>query len=1326
MASLQKNLRSISGYKIKDTHFKIGSKIHVSDFYYAKRFFQNGFFSSRMAYLLAKEINETIDEHLLTEIREKGLTILGYEMYSELLLSMLKGMLGKLWGIDEGKLNHNLYEDGLELRLIKKAEIKPNVIIVVPIATTFSTAPKIENQLRIGEPGEYKVLGPLYNVLYVSNGNSEEQSKKLEDKFGWEEKNPVERLIMTKSIYDSDTDSKRKQRYLLSIPSKWYDIKECPLCYPKKGKEKNEEEDLLLEKPLFETDKTKVTPVVIFGLPKGREFDEQDVKRTYVLSEDMLYYGYHKRNHAHFLSAIDSERFLQVNEQKVIEWLRELRKTLIEKKGYRETDKVILISPSHYSNAKFTEMVNEGLFEGSGNIVHYDSSNEYIQNFDLIYGKEIKEAKWVFFVDDSLKSGSAFNKIFRFIESVIPKTSKTDKSVEKKPIDGVIILLNKSQPHVWKHINNLLSSEPDNPDDLEPEKPIFSGFANLHFYNAIKDYEHPPILLEKRRYDELRKSSSLDVLKMRFAEKVKKIKDVDTNVADRQRSTEKKQKQRLLVIASHKIVEYFTQVDKPLLSSGFYDFMNHLIEQQNNQIDSYVIPKKIGDMKDDFSKSFLKALTQLPFNQYKPLRDVVFKWTLELLEESMDDITKALQKGEFKYQQFETLKFLMRRACLLNSNALISTKFLEFLVKLYGDSGIPGMVTSKSSKEEGNTQSLKEVKSLKTFFIYYILQVKELLHKNEYRGLVLESNLNKIGDTEKDFIKQLVRILRTENVAFIQAYRYLRQLNEWGALYTNGNSKEIDYSNKSLVKLFAGKSIVNNHPRYLALNEYFKVTGQPQNKVKNEKEEENDKEVLVEKNEVFLNFLWLEEFFEYEHKKEVPLSEKTEHVFSKLFAMFNSKGIEQLGAFFLVLDNRDLDSEDLFKPFVAFNKEYRGPRGIDLYHFSHEKNAYLKDFLVGNDSLNEASNYRKTITELELEGQGIWKNLYQTKFTKDEKTNELDLKLLPGAENGKYNRLLLIKISKPEGTDNTKLRSQGLLGFYYHQDGKELLSPYLVQYLLLLRNSLSDFISRHHENDEFRDWKIANIKQRTSLLTGHGRETLMRIAANHPDLGRIVETLLLVQRFVIDKRDERKIIGEGRSQISEIFTRYFASRIGKSMVDKKFIEEKIKPMAETIFEMEEIENYEKVRVKVQDIPDDFKFNFDKEILQMICFELFVNAKKNRWIFIEDEEEQRFLGERFTQNIVWIDTKLNGKDLELTISNTGPTYEFDKRGLNEGQIKDKESTSGIELIRALLAEFDMGRLSFLKAEKINDEIHFGKISVRLYLHGTETEKSEDGR
>uniref|UniRef100_S0DEJ5 Uncharacterized protein n=1 Tax=termite gut metagenome TaxID=433724 RepID=S0DEJ5_9ZZZZ len=77
------------GYHLGETHFRIGNKYHSDDFYYAKRLFQNSFYTSRLAMHLAGKIHEGSSN-------SQPVTLVGYEMYSELLLSLIEHFLKEI------------------------------------------------------------------------------------------------------------------------------------------------------------------------------------------------------------------------------------------------------------------------------------------------------------------------------------------------------------------------------------------------------------------------------------------------------------------------------------------------------------------------------------------------------------------------------------------------------------------------------------------------------------------------------------------------------------------------------------------------------------------------------------------------------------------------------------------------------------------------------------------------------------------------------------------------------------------------------------------------------------------------------------------------------------------------------------------------------------------------------------------------------------------------------------------------------------------------------------------------------------------------------
>ncbi len=473
MNSLENIITDLSGFKISNTHFRIGSKIHISDFYYAKRFFQNGFFSSRIAFLLAKDIIAIIDkENKLEDIKNKGLTIIGYEMYSELLIGLVDKFLRKKWNLDESRINHNLYEDVENLKLCKKNNILDNVVIIVPIASTFSTSIKIEKQILLNQQEEKKdgpyILKPHFNVLYVSDGIPSNKLTKTEQDFGFVQKNINEKNIVVEAIFIEENEINRTQKYYLSLPTVWYNVEDCQICNPIEIIGNIETEKLEKELPLYETDRTAVTPAIIFEFPQGRIINGNDLARKIILDIQTITYSHHTRNNAHFLYSINSEVFLEKNKISIQNWLLEIKESTDFKNAYKETDRVIIISVSHYSNVAFITLVNDFLFASSANIIHYNPNNDYVQNFRIVYGQEINDADKIFFVDDSLKSGNAFDKIYQFVQNTIDFSIKEN---EEKGITGCFFLTNKSQLFTF---NNLKTK-------LVGSKLIYA-FANLHLF----------------------------------------------------------------------------------------------------------------------------------------------------------------------------------------------------------------------------------------------------------------------------------------------------------------------------------------------------------------------------------------------------------------------------------------------------------------------------------------------------------------------------------------------------------------------------------------------------------------------------------------------------------------------------------------------------------------------------------------------------------------------------------------------------------------------------------------------------------------------------
>jgi len=276
LTAFEHQLEKLPGFKISESHFRLGSKIHLSDFYYAKRFFQNSFYASRFAFLVAREIIRNYPPNDTNS--NQHLTILGYGLYSELLISLIESYLKKHKKFHDEKIiiNHDLIDDTVNLNRVKGYEvIHENLVIIVPIASTFSTSMKIEELIRKTNPGT-NILSPHINVLLVSHGIIDRTiPNDIEKKFGWLNILPNNKIVKISAQFnEADNVKYRSQKYLVNLPSRWHEIQDCKICFPDIQNEceynsksdcnnctkKKTKECLLSEKVLQKTDKDSVTP----------------------------------------------------------------------------------------------------------------------------------------------------------------------------------------------------------------------------------------------------------------------------------------------------------------------------------------------------------------------------------------------------------------------------------------------------------------------------------------------------------------------------------------------------------------------------------------------------------------------------------------------------------------------------------------------------------------------------------------------------------------------------------------------------------------------------------------------------------------------------------------------------------------------------------------------------------------------------------------------------------------------------------------------------------------------------------------------------------
>jgi len=270
---------------------------------------QNSYYAIRFGYILAQHISKK----LTASETKKTVCILSYGLYSELLVSNLARFLKLIR--PETKATHAVIGDVDTSKIDHKDNLENNqIMILVPIASTLSTATKIRDVLKKDYPNSPIINKPT-NLVIVGHENLD----KIHDENG----NIVDKTV--KEYWEKIDLKKREvtllqghsaQDFLLYVPGGWQLQSKCTLCYPPK-KERNE------EKPLILTDTESLSPHLIFGIPKGKRMPKkiptvpivfrQDSRDCALLSREMIYYHHVTRNSNHYRYYFDTDLMFKKN-----------------------------------------------------------------------------------------------------------------------------------------------------------------------------------------------------------------------------------------------------------------------------------------------------------------------------------------------------------------------------------------------------------------------------------------------------------------------------------------------------------------------------------------------------------------------------------------------------------------------------------------------------------------------------------------------------------------------------------------------------------------------------------------------------------------------------------------------------------------------------------------------------------------------------------------------------------------------------------------------------------------------------------------------------
>lgn len=442
------------GCKIKDAHIRIGSKMHVRDFYEAELLFNNVSYVYRFAYLLAWKI-------CLNKIEQSKVILIGYEMYSSILLKYLRDILQK-WKAEKDvkQIIYIKNKKGTEEIIVdpdmQKEDFEEAIyIIILPIATTLTTVYKIKNVLKrqlnqkgfLSEGTELKFMQHYTIVLVDAKKDFKETRKKY-----WKEASTIECCVELEKEKRS-TDGTDYVHYFMKTETDWYDPTECPMCQTRYSNPTAQ------RRALVDVNKTSTLPAAIFPLYSnkrmGISFSITDEKSNMKFIERLkgcVTYGHIKSENNHFQFYIRFSRYYsrcckELGEQ-LKAWFDEQKKS-VEKQALN-----IVVSPLGNTTPSFLCDVLDNIF-GNDIRLFYIQINTILKedvrarfsylakDFAQLYKRNQNLKINIYYVDNSIVTGQTLVRGQKLVRMLLEEAGidlRQHNGLYKK----VFVLLNRS------------------------------------------------------------------------------------------------------------------------------------------------------------------------------------------------------------------------------------------------------------------------------------------------------------------------------------------------------------------------------------------------------------------------------------------------------------------------------------------------------------------------------------------------------------------------------------------------------------------------------------------------------------------------------------------------------------------------------------------------------------------------------------------------------------------------------------------------------------------------------------------------------------------
>lgn len=458
------------GYKIRDTHMRLGNKVHLDTFYEMALFFENPNYAYYTAFLFLQNLLKYESKSLKNK---RKLLFYGYASYSRALIwAIIKIMESYLNICDDGidlDISFIIYQNDLRLESEQsQAQMyyckedwqrnpytiwepnDTNLIMIVPISSSLTTFNKMKAELN-QETGKNFEPFLNYTAFWVRNNYNEifEYLPTKEEENFWNEVDVKRRIIASELV-------KGKIKYLASVTSQWSSPLNCKKCFP---------DDVIMEFPLVETDPTSTVPTQQFYKVQDRQIetklnsnDENDERVANLYGN--VVYGHISKGNNHYQYFIKTRVYFQQEKNCVAEWLKGLREKAKDKNDPIVTSPAcvnVLIIPQQIDNVEFSQYVYEYFFNGHAECVIINTEKEFRSNMMAEYSglfnrlcavKKPKENIKFHYIDVSIRSGNSYDRAISLMSSCMKSFAKelgiiASDEIYQFNVNKVFLLVNR-------------------------------------------------------------------------------------------------------------------------------------------------------------------------------------------------------------------------------------------------------------------------------------------------------------------------------------------------------------------------------------------------------------------------------------------------------------------------------------------------------------------------------------------------------------------------------------------------------------------------------------------------------------------------------------------------------------------------------------------------------------------------------------------------------------------------------------------------------------------------------------------------------------------